>query len=209
MLKKTLLIFVILLAPLFLIFTLYLRFRQSQKPDQEAIRVVTFQDGDLIFRQGRSPESFLVCLADKEHDFSHLGLVVMEENQPFVIHAVPAETKKTPSRVIKEPVQAFLNDSMASHWAVYRSKFPLPELHTVAVKAREFFDRNIEFDDDYDLKTDGRLYCSELVLKAYQVAGLDPGKYPQRELRFVLGTKKILFPSAFIQSPDFFRVCSY
>jgi len=209
MLKKALPVVLILLAPVLLILGMFLHFSKSQIPDKEIIRLVNFQDGDLIFRQGRSTESFLVYLADKNHDFSHLGLVVMEQGKPFVIHAVPGESKKTSSRVLKEPVHAFLDGSKASHWAVYRSKIPSSVLHTVAVKAREFFNRKIEFDNDYDLKTDGRLYCSELVLKAYQVAGLDPGKYPQRELRYMLGVKKILFPSAFIQSPDFFRVCSY
>lgn len=199
----------ILFLPLLIFGGAYGYFRRTPIPENKTLASIGFHDGDLVFRRGRSVESFAVYLADRDHDYSHIGVVVMEQGKPFVIHAVPGESAGKTSRVSKEPVERFLDGSKASHWAVYRSHFTSLQLHRIAVKASEFFRKRIEFDNDYDLSTDSHLYCTELVLKAYQAAGLDPGRYPESEFRFVVGVKKILFPSAFIQSPDFFRVGSY
>ena len=199
----------IIFLPLLIFGGAYGYFRKARIPGNKALASIVFRDGDLIFRRGRSVESFAVYLADRDHDYSHIGVVVMEQGKPFVIHAVPGESAGKTSRVSKEPVNSFLDGSKASHWAVYRSRFTSTELRRIAAKASEFFRQKIEFDNDYDLATDSHLYCTELVLKAYQAAGLDPGRYPESEFRFVVGVKKILFPSAFIQSPDFFRVGSY
>jgi len=189
--------------------SIWLCFRKTDSSGKEKLSSIVFQDGDLVFRRGRSVESFAIYLADRDHDFSHIGMVVMDHAKPFVIHAIPGEPGERTSMVVNEPVQSFLNEKKASHWAVYRSRFPEKKAHLAASKAKDFYNRRLVFDDNYDLKTDSRLYCSELVLKAYQTIGLDLGHYPERELKFVMGSKKILFPSAFIQSPDFFKICSY
>ncbi|MCK9421589.1 MAG: hypothetical protein M0Q38_03230 [Bacteroidales bacterium] len=207
--QKLIFTLLILLLPLLIFCGFYFHFRGAQVPEREKFASILFHDGDLVFRRGRSVESFAVYLADRNRDFSHIGLVVMDHGKPYVIHAVPGESGEKISLVSKEPIQRFLDGSKASHWAVYRSRFSISKLHLVAIKALEFCNRKTEFDNDYDLTTDSRLYCTELVLKAYQAAGIEPGKYPLSELRFVVGIKKILFPSAFIRSPDFFRVCSY
>jgi hypothetical protein len=195
--------------PLLMVLGYWIHFRGGSLSGKEQVSSVVFHDGDLIFRRGRSAESMAVYLADPVHDFSHIEIVVMDAGKPFVIHAVPGEQPEAVSHVVKEPVNAFLDDAKASHWAVYRSKLSLDKLKKVTLKALDFFNRRAEFDNDYDLEDDSRLYCTELVMKAFQAAGLERRLYPEKELKFVMGTKKILFPGVFIQSPDFFRVCSY
>lgn len=209
MLNRYLFILLVLSLPLLLVTGYWIHFREGGLSGKGQVSSVVFHDGDLIFRRGRSAESMAVYLADPVHDFSHIGIVVMDGGKPFVIHAVPGEQPEAVSHVLKEPVNAFLDDAKASHWAVYRSKLSLENLKKVTLKALDFFARQAEFDNNYDLTDDSRLYCTELVMKAYQAAGLERRLYPEKELKFVMGTKKILFPGVFIQSPDFFRVCSY
>jgi hypothetical protein len=206
---KRIFLLVIFLIPVLILVGCFLIFRIQPLEKQASFSGFLFQEGDLVFRRGRSAESFVVYLADSDHDFSHIGLVVMEKGKPFVVHAVPGDNAAQVSRVQKEPVHCYLDRTMASHWAVYRSRFRAQDLHRVALRALEFFHQNTEFDHDYDLATDARLYCTELVLKAYQVTGIDPNQYPESELRFVFGVRKILFPGVFTQSPDFTKVCSY
>jgi len=192
----------ILLVPVvsYLLFS-YSTTQQPVNPDS-----LTLNNGDLILRRGRSIESYAVYLADRNRDYSHIGIVVFEHEKPFVVHAVPGESGHSPEKVIKESLLSFLSPEKASHFAVYRSFFTPEELKKVAGKALGFFYQEIEFDNDYDLNSDHKLYCTELVLKAYRQLHLDTRQFKPDEINFLFGRKRILFPGIFIRSPDFFKV---
>lgn len=209
MLRKVSLYIMVFVLPSLIMGGVYLYFRWSGTTSRAERDSMVFQNGDLIFRRGKSVESFAVCLADRDHDFSHIGIVVVDQGQPFVIHAVPGESDQTPSLVVKEPVNDFLDNNKASHWAVYRSRLSAGALKKVTARAWTFFVSRTGFDNDYDLTSDTRVYCSELVMKSYMAAGLDPSAYPLREVKLITGAKRILFPGAFTKSPDFRKVCSF
>ena len=132
------------------------------------IPLTNLNNGDLILRRGRSTESYAVYLADKNAEFTHLGIISIEDEIPFVIHVVPDKNKL----VKKESLKEFLKPKNASEFAIYRSHYNKFFLDKVVQEANSFYLKKYEFDNKYDLETDSKLYCTELVLKAFNNVGI-------------------------------------
>lgn len=158
-------------------------------------------NGDLILRCGRSTESFAVHLADANSVFTHIGIISIENDIPYVIHAVPSKT----NLIQKEIVSSFINSKNASKFAIYRSNFNEVYLDKVAKTANRYYLNKYEFDTEYDLTTNTKLYCTELVLKAFNTVGA-PLKVKSKELNYIIGKHPIIFPSEFTKHPLFTRI---
>ena len=158
-------------------------------------------NGDLILRCGRSTESFAVYLADANADFTHIGIISIENDIPYVIHAVPSKT----NLIQKEKLSTFLNSTNASKFAIYRSNFNEVYLDKVVKTANNYYLNKYEFDTKYDLTTNTKLYCTELVLKAFNTVG-DTLKVKSKELNYIIGKHLIIFPSEFTKSTFFTRI---
>jgi hypothetical protein len=195
----------ILLSLVVLFITKYQIFSSGEIQDYNAI-LTDLKNGDLVFRKGRSLESFAVCLADKEKDFSHVGLVILRNGIPFVIHAVPGESDGVKDFIKLEKVEAFLSTEKASAFAVYRPGFDTEIRDRVCKVALQFYTSKCTFDYEYDIKTESKLYCTELILKAYREAGVElSGIYPSTvDLGFI--RKQIILPAAFLKNPSFTRI---
>ena len=162
---------------------------------------VALQNGDLVFRKGRSVESQIVLFSDQESDYSHVGIIYMIENKAYVIHTVPDESESNVDYIKMEKIEEFFNPKKASKGSVLRTKEKYISFATLAAqKAKWFYDSKIIFDDAYDLKTEDKLYCTELVWKAYQENGVDlvQGKYDQLFLPISKGD--MIFPSSLLKS---------
>lgn len=133
-----------------------------------------FQDGDIIFRRGKSFESFMVLLADKGSQYSHVGVIVIENGEAFVIHAEPPTRFNNYDRVRRERVKDFLEHRKSGQYAVFRiSDSSLVNQDSVISFVYDCYYRQLQFDDEYDINDSNKLYCSELVWKAYNYGGLD------------------------------------
>jgi hypothetical protein len=158
-------------------------------------------DGDLILRCGRSTESFAVYLADSNSEFTHIGIISIENNIPYVIHAVPSET----NLILKEKLTSFINSKNCSKFAIYRANLKDGTLTTVALEAQKIFNSKYTFDNRYDLNTNNKLYCTELVLKSFKNAGIKL-QLTTKELNYVIGKQAIIFPSEFTKPPLFYKI---
>jgi len=165
------------------------------------IPLSNLNNGDLIFRCGRSTESYAVYLADKNAEFTHLGIISIENKIPFVIHVVPDKNKL----VKKESLAEFLKPKNTSEFAIYRSHYKKVFLDKVVQEANSFYLKKYEFDNKYDLETDSKLYCTELVLKAFNNVGISL-KIKAKVLNYGIGKHNIIFPSEFTKAPIFNRI---
>ncbi|HKI06359.1 MAG TPA: YiiX/YebB-like N1pC/P60 family cysteine hydrolase [Thermoanaerobaculia bacterium] len=128
--------------------------------------------GDVLFRRGRSLVSRAVLAVDGHGEYSHVGLVALAAGRAWVLHATPPEQPDIAGGVIAEPLALFLATDRASAAAVYRPR------DRQAARAAErvawgYVRGHLRFDDDFDLVSSDRLYCTELVWKAYLSAGVD------------------------------------
>lgn len=165
--------------------------------------------GDLIFRRGRSAESYAVLAADQYCQYSHVGMVVFEKGILYVIHAVPGENGEKPAFIKKERISEFLDFPKAARYAVYRSDYDAKVRAKAARTALDFYRRKLLFDNGYDLASDDKLYCTELVIKALQHAGLRISDFPTTEINLLFARKKLILPGNITEDPHFYKLLNF
>jgi hypothetical protein len=135
---------------------------------------VEFLSGDLLFRRGRSLTSHAVLAADRETEYSHVGIVQVSRGRTWVIHTVPPDASGTQGGALMEPLDGYLSPDRASAAALYRPSGPLSGRAAAAARAaQELAQAHVAFDSDFNLADDRELYCTELVWRAYLTAGVE------------------------------------
>lgn len=163
------------------------------------------QTGDIILRQGHSTVSQLIMVADQSISFSHSGIIYRsEDNTIFVFHITPYEEGDSANTVPimrMDAIEAFLRMDRARLAAVYRLRSTSPDIPLRAKDAAiALFKQRPTFDFDLDLETSDRLYCTELVWRAYLTAGIDlvDGAYDHLSIPFYTGA--YILPSRLAKS---------
>lgn len=156
--------------------------------DQTAIPSVRgLQAGDIVFIRGKSARSAVVRIVEGSYGaYSHVGLIVVEHGEPFVIHANP-ETAS--DYVRKEPWFQLITRTRIAGASVFRLVHDPGNRAgaRASMAADEYWKRHLRFDHDFDLLTADRLYCTELVWRAYLTAGIDlRGHSFKTERRYLL-----------------------
>ncbi|WP_084676936.1 YiiX/YebB-like N1pC/P60 family cysteine hydrolase [Massilia niastensis] len=128
------------------------------------------RDGDIVLRRGLDMMSRLVLTQGDAARFSHVGLIVVQQGVPQVLHAMPQEGDRR-GGVILEPLAAFMSPSDAAEVAIYRST-GLTDTQRAAVKQAALTQRGLPFDERFELSNTEKVYCTGLVLRAYAAAGL-------------------------------------
>lgn len=132
----------------------------------------TVTSGDLAFRrQGGLVSELARKLSPSEQRFSHVGVVILDEDGPRVIHAVSDDSKAFDGVVI-ETMTAFYEES--SDGALYRLPLSGDQRATLAANAKALARSRIPFDDDFDMATNDRLYCTEFVAKLVNAVAEKP-----------------------------------
>ncbi|MBT8385775.1 MAG: hypothetical protein KJO12_00055 [Ignavibacteria bacterium] len=165
------------------------------------ISKLNLQSGDLIFRRGISIESQIVLLTDQESDFSHVGMIYKIKGEVFVIHTVPREDDADPGYIKLEPINQFLSDGKASRLAIFRLTQNFSEKINIASNfAYKFYIKKYYFDNNYDLVSDKQLYCTELIWKAYKLAGIDLVCNRLKDINIIVASRTMIMPSSIIES---------
>jgi hypothetical protein len=123
----------------------------------------TPREGDILFQTSRSAQSVAIQKATHSR-YSHVGIVLFRNGRPFVFEAVQP--------VKFTPLAAWISRGMGAHFVAKRARKPLPAgavaaFHRLAARyADKAYDLTFEW-------SDRRMYCSELVWKLYQAAGIE------------------------------------
>lgn len=121
------------------------------------------RDGDVVFQTSRSAQSAAIQAATRS-PYSHMGMIVVRSGKPFVLEAV--------ATVRETPLAEWIARGRDGHYVAKR----LRDADTVldAASTRRLIAAGERFAGRaYDLTfewSDERLYCSELVWKAYREA---------------------------------------
>lgn len=120
----------------------------------------TPQTGDMIFHQSQSSQSAAIQLITQSQ-YSHMGMIMMRENKPYVFEAV--------STIRYTPLDKWIARGKNSHVVIKRVNTPLTDaqkqkLHKLAASyLGTSYDTHFEWSDN-------RMYCSELAWKMYDKA---------------------------------------
>jgi len=117
------------------------------------------QPGDIVCRYGEGIWSeFFRNSSTRDKRFSHVGILAFDAGEPFVIHA-SADDRSGIGEVREEPLSEFL--AGARDVAIYRLGGEEGIGKRIAENARSYL--GVPFDPAFDLASDERIYCSELV----------------------------------------------
>jgi hypothetical protein len=202
--RRIIVVCIVILVSVSAILTLvYIDFQKPKHCLSSQLNQKLLCDGDIILRKGRSMASMAVCIADEYDGFSHIGIVKLVDGEPFVIHAVPGESNG-PDKVKMDPLPTFLHPSRASNLALFRPDLPGHIVAKACSTALSYFENELLFDDEYSWESDSKLYCTELVIKAYESAGFLMGKDKMQDIDFAFFNHRLIMPS-FIASEAHFK----
>lgn len=125
--------------------------------------------GDLVFCVGQSLKSDLVRTASQSDAvYSHVGFVVCRNgNGPQMVH-MSADA----DAIMCESFEDYILTSRSTALSFYRipSLKDTVRLHTIL---DSLIAGKTPFDRQFDFKDSGKLYCTELVIKAVDAVGCD------------------------------------
>ena len=124
------------------------------------------RDGDIIFHRSTSRQA--VAIAAATHSaYTHVGLVFLDSGKPFVYEAV--------QRVKRTPLKEWIARGERQHFVIKRLKADL-RLNSAALKSEAQHMLGKDYDWLFEW-SDSKIYCSELVWKAYQRShGIEIGR---------------------------------
>jgi uncharacterized protein YycO len=121
------------------------------------------RDGDIVFHPSRSAQSLAIQRATHS-PYSHMGLILYRDDRPYVLEAV--------TTVRYTPLAEWVARGTGGHYVVKRLRDAQAILTPAAVDRLRKVAGGFE-GRPYDLTfawSDERIYCSELVWKAYDRA---------------------------------------
>ncbi|HMU44952.1 MAG TPA: YiiX/YebB-like N1pC/P60 family cysteine hydrolase [Chitinophagaceae bacterium] len=135
---------------------------------QEGEHLLT--DGDLIVRFNRDPTSlYIKNFNRRDKKYSHAGLLFFEDGQPFVYHIVNGSDSSR-EFIIKDPFTNFCNPKENLSFGIFRYNVKPTEIKRLNILLKKWLDKKIRFDHQFNLDTDEKMYCSEMVSKAISMA---------------------------------------
>jgi hypothetical protein len=126
--------------------------------------------GDLILRTGNdfASETFRkLSLQDKT--YSHCGIASIENDSVFVYHAIGGEWNPN-QKLRKDPFEIFCNPFENRGFGIFRYNLNSTEKVKLINLVQSLFSQGIEFDMQFDLSSNDKMYCSEFVYKAVEQA---------------------------------------
>ena len=128
------------------------------------------KDGDLVVRSGDEVSSQLIKKINRrDQNWSHSGLVFYDEGYPYIYHIVSSEENPS-EKITREPLEIYSNPRKNSAFAIYRYDMNDQELQTFRNTIMNWYKKNIMFDSLFNMKTDDKMYCSEMISKALNIA---------------------------------------
>ncbi len=171
---------------------------------------IPLQTGDLLYRRGSSFESLMVMMADRQGEYSHVGIVWFENDTAWIVHMEPSTGKTGNDTIRKETVKAFLDPDKSTQFALYRPCLgcdaKTPRLHHYVFQN---LSRKTTFDHGYDAGDTTRLYCSELIRNAFMHEGIDLIESNFDRIGVFFSGISIILPSSLIRYHRFENIYTY
>lgn len=168
----------------------------------ENLEFSSFKDGDLIVRNGKGLVShWFRKMSLKDSQFSHAGLIAIENNRLYVYHAYQ---EGSPSGLIKESFTQFINPDLCDKYEIFRYNLTDHERREVKLNMQVDLSKHLPFDNEFELNNGNAVYCTEWIhnclntslndLNYISCSILKDFKYVSIDnLYFNIHTKKILF----------------
>ena len=123
------------------------------------------QEGDLVVRLNQDPSSqFIKNFNRQDKSYSHSGIVLFENGFPYVYHIVNGN-ENPDQKLRKDSLLRFCNPRKNFSYGIYRYKIDATEKKKLKEIIHSWYTAGVRFDSSFNLKTDDRMYCSEMIKK--------------------------------------------
>lgn len=121
--------------------------------------------GDLVLRTGRDFSSEQVRdMSKQDKTYSHGGIVVIENDSILVYHVEP-DFLYVKDKVRKEPIDSFISIDHNYGFGLARFDLSEKEIGSFVKYMEAQYQNKVAFDMTFDLKTNDKMYCSEMISK--------------------------------------------
>ena len=128
------------------------------------------KDGDLIERSDDDLVSeSLRGMSQTDKTFSHSGIAFVEDGNVYVYNNMAGAENKS-EQMMREPFDSFVSPSRKDGFGIFRYQLADDERVKIHAIIKDLYDRKLLFDKSFDLKTDDKQYCSEMIYKALKKA---------------------------------------
>lgn len=130
------------------------------------------KQGDIVLRKGNDATSDMLCLLNlSDKTYSHCGVVNIENGYPFVYHSIGGEDNPD-AKLRRDSANFWITPANNNTIGIARTDLTDEQKIKMAGLLQQFYKKQVKFDMKFDLKSDDRFYCAELVYKAVtQAAG--------------------------------------
>lgn len=127
-------------------------------------------NGDIVLRSGRDVISQLFAQFNKQDKtFSHCGIAFQENGKWVVYHAIGGEDNPD-EKLRKDTYEDFIRSEINSGFGICNYPLSSEQIKALRQQVTDYFQQQIPFDMEFDLKSNNRLYCAEMVYKAFSCA---------------------------------------
>lgn len=132
--------------------------------------IQNLKDGDIVLRTGNDVISNLFAQLNKtDKTYSHCGIAFYENHSWVVYHSIGGEDNPD-EKLRREPFKNFVHPQHNLGFGICRYILPKKQLDTLHKIVHTFYAAQIPFDMKFDLQSNDRLYCAEMIYKAFNKA---------------------------------------
>lgn len=131
---------------------------------------VFLSDGCIVLRTGNDVISSMFAQLNKtDKTFSHCGIAFRENNQWMVYHSIGGEDNPD-EKLRLDTYEQFVRPDHNLGFGICQYNLKPAQVEKLHQIVLDFHRRKVPFDMEFDLSTDERLYCAEMVYKAFHQA---------------------------------------
>ena len=130
----------------------------------------SIHEGDLVLRCGNGfiSES-LSDFSQKEKLFSHSGIAMMDNGTMYIYSNMAGDIN--PDEIMRRDlVDSFITPVHNIAVGVYRYDITNTELEKLKTIVHTHYTNKLQFDMNFDLSTDDKMYCAEMIAKSVEQA---------------------------------------
>jgi hypothetical protein len=133
----------------------------------------TIMDGDLVLRHSKGFVSdAILTFQTQDPQFSHSGIVKKIDGKTFIYHATGGE-ENVSQKMKCEPIAIYCHPAATYKFGVFRWDLSDEQRERFVSILDGYYKSGLEFDLDFDMTTDSKMYCSEMIYKALVIATND------------------------------------
>lgn len=123
------------------------------------------KDGDLVERADDDATAIMLAyFSKKDKTFSHCGLVFKEDGDYYIYH-IMAGHENPSEELIRQRFDDFPDTKHKTGLGLFRYDIDSTETERLHKLVKDQYARKLKFDKQFNLKTDDKMYCAEMIAK--------------------------------------------